>query len=630
MRGKKNLALLIFTTIALFGLTIANQLEMFAVGLMADTGPDLFTVFQTEQSNKAAGSPVVALKDIEQKWSEIDKDHKGYITKADAANYRLKSGSFNPLQTIKREVYKRFDLTTNLSALVFVLVGVALFKGFWYFLSNYLSQLVAIRFSRNLRQQYFEHIQTLSLSFFQRYNIAAISSRVMNDSSQISGSVNALISNCLQGPFNILSSLVICIYLSWKLSLCVFVLGPLILFPAMVLAQKIKAVARKIQVNQERFSVVLLDFLRGIQTVKLFTLEGLTLKKYTAENRLMSLLEGLSAFYSNLTRPVLHAIATSTVAFIVITGVNYFHMSLTEIIPYCGMLVLLYEPIKKMGDQSAIIQKGVVAAERMFEIMNIEPEIKDLPGANPLTSFKELIEFKNISFKYGDEWVLRDLSFTIAKGQTVALVGPTGAGKSTVAQLLPRLYDIQEGEILIDGRALKSYTQASIRSQISFVPQKPFLFLETIEQNITFGESASLDEVRMAAKRAHADEFIEKLPEGYQTAIADAGQNFSGGQQQRIAIARALFKRAPILVLDEATSALDGISEQRIKQAIAGLHGSMTQLIIAHRLSTIEHADKIVYMEEGRKVAEGTKDELLATCPEFAALWSAHYNLATT
>jgi ABC-type multidrug transport system fused ATPase/permease subunit len=208
----------------------------------------------------------------------------------------------------------------------------------------------------------------------------------------------------------------------------------------------------------------------------------------------------------------------------------------------------------------------------------------------------------------------------------VAIVGPTGAGKSTIVQLLPRLYDPQKGEIRIDGRPLTDYTQRSIRENISFVSQKPFLFFDTVAANIAYGCDFTMEEIESAAKRAYADEFIERMPNGYDSMLAETGQNLSGGQQQRLAIARALVKNAPILILDEATSALDVISENRIKAAITQLHGNVTQILIAHRLATIEHADKIIYLQRGEKIAEGTKDELLQSCDGFRRMWEALYH----
>ena len=236
------------------------------------------------------------------------------------------------------------------------------------------------------------------------------------------------------------------------------------------------------------------------------------------------------------------------------------------------------------------------------------------------------IDFENVWFRYEERWVLRGVSFSIKKGETVAFVGPTGSGKSSLVQLLPRLYDIEKGAIRINGRSIRDFTQKSLREAIAFVPQRPFLFLDTVAANISFGRKFSEGEIETAACKAHADEFIRLLPEGYQTPLSEAGKNLSGGQQQRLAIARALVKNAPLLILDEATSSLDALSENRIKSALADLHGKITQIIIAHRLSTIEHADKIFYLDGGEIVAEGTKEQLLQSCPSFRKMWEHMYH----
>jgi ABC-type multidrug transport system fused ATPase/permease subunit len=242
-----------------------------------------------------------------------------------------------------------------------------------------------------------------------------------------------------------------------------------------------------------------------------------------------------------------------------------------------------------------------------------------------LKSFESMIEFDRVSFKYNDDWVIRDLSFTVRKGEVVALVGATGAGKSTIVQLLPRLYEVQEGEIRIDGIPVGACTQKSLRELIAFVPQRPFLFYDTVAANIAFGRSYSREEIEDAAKKAFAHEFIVDLPKGYDTLLAEMGKSLSGGQQQRLAIARALVKKAPILVMDEATSSLDAISESRIKLAIMQLQGEVTQILIAHRLSTIEHADRVIFLDNGRKIAEGCQEELLKSCKPFRLMWETYH-----
>lgn len=625
LRSRRHLYLFIITFFTLLCLTISSQMEMFALGVLSNNGADFFALFSKENSRD-----VVSLEQVQEKWDLIDKDHTGLITKQQATSFIAQKSEGNPLIWMLAKVKQKLRLSHNIKALILVLISVAIFKAIWLFASRYTTQLLAIRVSRDLRQQYFEHIQSLPMSFYQQHNIGSLSARVVGDAGQIATSINSWLTNYLQTPFTIITCLSMCFYLSWRLSLVIFFGVPLIIIPIVFLARRVKRVSRQLQKNQESFANILIEFLAGIQTVKIFSMEGFSLRKYREQNERMAVLESKTAKYGLLTRPILHAITTLCLACVVLFGLYTIGMSLSQLIVFCGMLQLVYEPIKKFADENANIQRGIVAAERMFEVLHIKPDIQDHPDATELTGFFDSIEFDKVWFRYQGDWILKNISFTVRKGETVAIIGPTGAGKSTIVQLMPRLYDIQQGEVRIDGRPLKTYTQKSLREHIAFVSQKPFLFCDTISANIAFGCSFTSQEIEEAAKKAHAEEFILRLPDQYEAILAESGQNLSGGQQQRLAIARALVKKAPILILDEATSSLDSISEMHIKDAIVNLKGEITQIIIAHRLSTIEHADKIIYLSQGAKIAEGTKEQLLENCPEFRRMWEIHYNLEKT
>ncbi len=625
IRNSKHLTLAILTLATLLCATIGNSMELFSMGFIANTGADFFTLFGKDKKGKLHSRDSVTIEDINREWKKIDKNDTGVITKKDAAIYIAQRKNTNPLNKIFRMISNKFDLDNNFSVLIWILIIVALYKAIFLFFSRYSTQVLSIRITRDLRQQYFEHIQSLPLSFYQQHNMGTLSTRAVGDAGQIASSLNSIITNYIQTPFVILISFTACFYLSWKLSLIIFIGMPMIVLPVIFLTKRIKKVTRQLQKNQENFTSVLLDFLGGIQTVKIFAMEAFSLKKYKEQNSRMAYLEGKSAKYSLLTRPILHFISTGCMATVILLGLYFLNMSIPVLIVFIAYLHAFYEPVKKLAEENTNIQRGVVAAERMFEVLSLKPQIEDIDGAIEMNDFKETIQFKNISFKYHDEWVLKELSFNVKKGDTVAIVGPTGAGKSTIVQLLPRLFDVQKGDIKIDSVSVKDYTQKSLRENIAFVPQKPFLFYDTIYENISFGRNFSMEEVERAAKKAHAHEFIVDLPQKYNTVIAETGKSLSGGQQQRLAIARALVKKAPILVMDEATSSLDAISESKIKEAIKELHHEVTQIIIAHRLSTIEHADKIVYLDKGQKIAEGTKQELLQHCPEFKYMWQ-HYH----
>lgn len=617
----KHRFLIILTIIFMVLLTFSSQLEMFAVGVLTKKGPDFFELFAPTENGVLVNKEAISREEMLERWSQLDKDNKGYVTTADAEYFIKHSQSKSFFERLFNKVNSIFGISDNFNNLAFFLVFVALFKATSLFIHRYSTKLLAIRISRDLRQSYFEHIQALPMEFYQQYNMGSLSSRVVGDAVQIAEAVDACLTNYLQTPFAMLTTISLCFMISWKLSLIIFVGFPLLILPIAFLARRVKRVSKQIQQNQERFASVLLDFLAGIQTVKVFAMEDFSLKKYREQNDRMATLEQKNARYDLSTRPVVHTIAMFFVALALIYGLYVLKLSVSEVFVFCGFLYLFYEPVKKFAEENSRIQRGVAAAERLFEVMDLKPQIQDNEEALDVDQFNSLIEFDNVWFKYKDDWILKGLSFTVKKGETVAIVGPTGAGKSTIVQLLPRLFDVQKGEIRINGTPIKSFTQKSLRNLIGFVPQRPFLFLDTVAQNISYGRKFTPEQIQEAARKAHAEEFITKLAQGYQTELSETGKNLSGGQQQRLAIARALVKNAPILVMDEATSSLDTVSEHHIKTAIQQLRGQITQIIIAHRLSTIEDADKIIYLEKGEKIAEGTRDELLKSCDGFRQMW---------
>lgn len=615
-KTKRHLAWLLFSLVMLFGVTIADQAEMISLGVVADVGIDFFQLFDAKES--------LSKEKYLSMWDELDAEQKGEITKIDVSSYVANQPQANPIKKVFQGIKQRLSRGEHkFVKIVIVLVFIGLMKAFFLFYSRFATRVLAIRICKDLRNAYFQHIQTLSMRFFHQYDIGALSTRVTSDASQIALSFNSWITNYLQTPFVMLSTLSLCFYFSLKLSLMIFLGIPMVVIPVSIITKKIKKAARALQKNQEHFASILIDFIAGIQTIKIFSMEKFALKKYKEHNDAMVKLEYKTNRYDVLTRPILHFFVTFLLVMILFVGLYYLKMELAELIAYCGLLHLFYEPIRRFADENANVQRGVVAAERLFEIMEIKPEVRDYPGAMPVTTFKESLVFENVHFAYKDKQVLEDVNFTVDRGETVAIVGATGAGKSTILQLILRLYDPVLGEIKIDGGSLKAYTQDSIRSLISFVPQKPFLFNDTVRSNIVYGQEVSEQEMIRAAKKAHAHEFIIDLPGGYDSHLAEMGKDLSGGQQQRLAIARALLRKSPILMLDEATSSLDTLSEKKIQEAIVELHGEITQIIVAHRLSTIEHADKVVFLDRGKVIAVGDKGTLYQQCEKFRAMWEA-------
>jgi len=601
--------------------TFSGQLEMFSLGVITKKGPDFFELFAPLDNGVLAPANTVTKTELIDRFDALDENNSGTVTKDEAEAFiasHKKPGLINQVLNYINEV---LPIEKNISYLIIALIFVALFKAITLFCWRFGTRLLSIRISQDLRQTYFEHIQTLPISFYQEHNIGSLASRVVTDATMIADGINSMLINYLQTPFALITTLTLCFLISWQLSLAVFVGLPLLVAPIVYLARKIKKISKQIQKKQEAFGSVLVEFLSGIQTIKIFAMESFSLKKYIEQNDAMAGLEKKSARYDVAARPILHTIGIFCLVTALLYGLYGLRLPLHEVLFYCGLLSTVYEPIKKFAEENGRIQRGVAASERMNEVLAVSPHEPHEKNLVEITTFSNAIEFDHVFFSYGEKMVLKDVSFQIKKGMQVAICGPTGAGKSTIVQLLPRLYDIHEGEIRIDGVSIDRYSPVSMRNLLGFVPQKPFLFFDTVAENISFGRPYSRGDVIEAAKKAHAHEFIEKLAHGYDTILLEAGKSLSGGQQQRLAIARAFIKKAPILVMDEATSSLDAVSEEQIKLALRETKGKITQIIIAHRLSTIEDADLIIYIDQGKKIAEGTKDTLLKECEPFRKMW---------
>lgn len=616
------ITLFFFSVVASLLFTFAGQLEMFSLGVITKRGPDFFELFAPLKDGQLASTGKVSEELLQPRFKQINKSGSGVVSQEDAEEFISTHSKAGIVNKGVSYINKLIPIETSVSFLILALIFVALFKAITLFAYRFGTRLLAIRISQNLRQRYFDHLQSLPMSFYQEHNIGSLSSRAVTDATMIADGINSMLINYLQTPFAVISTFSLCFFISWQLSLAVFFGFPLLIVPIIFLARRIKRISKQIQKKQESLASVLVEFLSGIQTIKIFAMEDFSLKKFHEHNDQMANLECKSARYDLAARPVLHTIGIFCLITALLFGLYGLQLPLHEVLFYCGLLTTVYEPIKKFAEENGRVQRGIVASERMSEVISIQPQAVDTEPQEEISHFNNCIEFKNVSFGYSSEMVLSNLSFRINKGEKIAIVGPTGAGKSTIAHLLSRLYDPQEGAILIDGRPINNYTVKSVREFFAFVPQKSFLFFDTVNENISFGRPFSKEEIEEAAEIAHAAEFIKRMPDGYNTILAEAGKSISGGQLQRLAIARAFVKKAPILIMDEATSSLDATSEDHIKQALQSIKGQTTQIIIAHRFSTIEDADRIIYLDKGKKIAEGTKEELLANCPPFEKMWN--------
>jgi ABC-type multidrug transport system fused ATPase/permease subunit len=609
--------LLLFTLVAALGFTVATQLEMFTLGVITRKGPDFFELF-----GNGSHPTTVTHQELTTRWKELDESGKGIVDQEDVSQFMETTHREGIVDRGINTINRYIPLDKSVSALVLVIIFVAVFKALTLFAYRFGTKLFAIKIGKDLRQQYFEHIQSLPMSFYQAHNIGALSSRAVNDAYIIADGINSTLVNYFQTPFALISTLSLCFAISWKLSCVVFIGMPLLIGPIIFIAKRIRRLSRQLQKKQEAFASVLVEFLSGVQTIKLFAMEDFSLKKYKEHNEAMADLEIRNARYDISARPIMHTIAMVFLVTALLFGLWGLCLPLHEVLFFCGLLSAVYEPVKKFAEENGRIQRGAAACDRLYEVLDLTPSIHDEKTAHESIQFSNRLSFENVTFSYGEHnTVLSSVSFHVNKGEMVAIVGPTGGGKSTIVSLLTRLFEPQNGVITIDGVPIQQISQKTLREFFAVVPQKPFLFHDTVRENIRFGRAFSDEAVRYAALQAHAEEFIHSLPEGYETFLAEAGKSLSGGQQQRLAIARALIKQSPILVLDEATSALDSASELQIKLVLKELKGAFTQIVIAHRLSTIEDADRIIVIEGGKKVGDGTREELLQTCPTFKRLW---------
>ncbi len=505
----------------------------------------------------------------------------------------------------------------SLKVLCMTLLAVFFTKNIFLYTKNILLRVVELKLVKDIRDRLYKHIQTLSLGYFHKRQTGSITSIVMNDVEQLQVALAVVFQRLFVEPINILTFVTLLFIISWKLALIAIVIIPLAGIAIISIGRSIRRKSRRTQAKIAEIMQILTETLSSIRIVKAFVNEKEEVKKFTGESQHYFKLLLKRARLDLISAPV-------TESFGVIIGVVLLWYGGMEVLSNEGVsaedfirfIVILFSilgPIKQMSNVNLRIQVGAASAERIFDLLDTPAEIVEKADAVDLGDFSKSIAFENVHFEYndGDDLVLDELSFTINKGEVVAMVGPSGSGKSTIADLIPRFYDVSTGAIKIDGHDLRDATLSSIRGHMGIVTQEVILFNDTIRNNIAYAQPyVSEDAIRKAAEAANALEFIEQTPNGFDTLIGERGVNLSGGQKQRLAIARALLKNPPILILDEATSALDTESEKKVQKAIETLMKDRTALVIAHRLSTVQNADKIVVIEKGRVVETGTHNEL--------------------
>ena len=508
------------------------------------------------------------------------------------------------------------NVWTMVAAAILVLFAA---KGLCDYLGNYLINYVGFSAVTDLRQDVFDRVLHQDAHFFESNSTARVMSSIMNDLEKIQVATSHILADLLRQSFVAVAVAAVVFQTDWKFALASVTLLPFVLLPTLRIGRRIRRTTRRAQDDAAELNQVLQETLSGHHVVKSFGAEEME------SNRFRDRAEKLRR--SNLRYVAQQAVASPLIEFfaaITIVGLLTYArqqikvgaMSTGEFTRFVFALFGLYEPVKRLAGIHNIFQQALGASQRVFEYLDQPRQIRERPGAARLPRFEKSIQFENVGFRYPgvpNGFILESVSFEVRAGGMVALVGPSGAGKTTIANLVPRFYDVTAGAVRIDGRDVRDLRLPSLRDKIGIVAQDTFLFNDTVENNIRYGlRHATAEQVRQAARNALAEEFISRMPDGYQTMIGERGQKLSGGQRQRLAIARALLKNAPILILDEATSHLDTESEVLVQQALQRLMEHRTVIVIAHRLSTVRRADRIIVLDHGKIAETGTHEELVS------------------
>jgi len=496
------------------------------------------------------------------------------------------------------------------------IVGIAFVKGLGRFVQEYFIKTAGQMVVQDIRKDLYGHSLSLSMGYYSRSSTGNVMSRILNDVGTLQSASADVLVDGTRESLTLIGLAALAFYTDWRLATLAFLVLPLTVIPMVFLGRKIKQNMRRGQGALGDLTKVLQEALSGIKVIKAFGSENYEEGRFVKENKRFYHFIRKVMKYDSVTSPTIELLSSIGIGAVMWYGIHRIMsgtMTQGELTSFLAAMVMMYTPVKRLIKVNNKIQQAMGGAERVFELLDEVPDINDAVGAVSIGRARGEVQFAHVGFAYENEPVLQDFNLRIKPGEVVALVGPSGGGKSTVVGLLTRFYDPQQGRILIDGQDIRMVTMDSLRRNIALVDQETYLFNDSIRDNIRYGcPEASNAAVEEAARLAYADEFIRFLPDGYDQHIGDRGVRLSGGQRQRLCIARAILRDAPILLLDEATSALDTESEAVVQQALANLMKNRTTIVIAHRLSTVMHADKIVVLEKGRVCEEGSHQQLLA------------------
>ena len=513
----------------------------------------------------------------------------------------------------------------------FLVMGGLLLKHLFTFAFQYLMSDVSQRVMRDLRYRLYARIQNLSLDYFSEKRTGELISRITHDVNVVENALSYGVTDLFRQTFMIMIFTTIAFSINPKAAFIIFGVFPLLGFPMSKIGRRLRKISKGTQEKMADINTLLLETISGIKLVKAFGTEEYETKRFRGKNHDYYKLRMKSIKRLIIISPITETFgAMCGVGVILWLGHSVMagEMSFGVFILFFGSIMSIISPVKKLGNVNALTQQALAASERVYEVLDAQPTVVEKTNAGQLKEMSESIRIENADFHYDEESgvVLKDINLEIKKGDIVAIVGPTGTGKTTLVNLIPRFYDPTGGTVKMDGVDLKDVTFRSLRDQIGIVTQESILFNDTVKANISYGhQEATQEEIEAVAKKAFAHRFIAKMPKGYDTMIGDRGFRLSGGEKQRISIARAILKNPPILILDEATSQLDSESEKYVQEALDLLMQRRTVIAIAHRLSTIKKADKIVVLEHGQIVGVGPHEQLLETCPLYKRLYEMQF-----
>ena len=533
------------------------------------------------------------------------------------------------IKKVMDDLFDKKDLRM-LTIIPIALILLYFFKGLFEYTQAYLMGSVAIRVITDMRDKIYKHLQTLSIAFFTKFPTGVLMSRIVNDTAFLQSTVSDSITSLVQSSLTIVGLSGYTFWVNWKLATVSYLIILWAIIPIRIFGKKSRRFSTKTQQKVGDIAKFLHETITGIRIVKAFGMEHYENERFATENSRFLRIRLKRIRIRALASPTMEMLGgIATAAILYYGGYRVIEGSLSsgDFFSFAAAFAMMYRPVRQLNKLYQNIQEGLAAAVRTFELLDLKSDIVDKPDAPALPTIREQIEFKDVSFKYETEPVLEHINLRVPVGEIIAIVGTSGAGKSTIANLIPRFYDVSSGSISIDGTDIRDVSIKSLRNQISMVTQEIILFNDSIKNNIAYGShEKSEQEIKAASQAAYAHEFIMEDPAGYDALIGEDGIKLSGGQRQRLAIARALLKDSPILILDEATSSLDSKAEGEVQVALEELMKGRTTFIIAHRLSTIKKAHRIIVLSEGKIVEEGTHSDLLARKGEYHKLYTTQFH----